>query len=138
MINKIIKKRRKPPRYLEAIQQAKVIGWKEDMIMHSVTTKLYPDLDLLHCSLNGVPLTSAQAKRAKAQGMRAGILDLSLPVPCGTYYGFYCEMKSADGRLSEDQKDVSQRLAKLGYKVVVCYSAEEAIEAIKSYYGERG
>lgn len=127
-----IKPKRKPPRHLEAQEQAAVILWARARFEED--PQHYHDLDLLHCSLNGVRLTPGQAASAKAQGMRAGIPDLSLPVPIGGYHGLYIEMKTEDGRLSDDQKDVTVRLARLGYKVVVAYSQGEAKEAIRSYY----
>lgn len=123
---------RKPPRYLEAQYQASVVLWARARFEEDPNH--FHDLDLLHCSLSGVPMTPAQAKRAKAQGMRPGIPDLCLPVPVGPYHGLYIEMKTEDGRLSEDQKDVTERLALNGYKVVVAYNPCEAKEAIRRYY----
>lgn len=126
------KKARRQPRHLEAEYQSAVILWARARFEED--PQHFHDLDLLHCSLNGVPMTPGQAKRAKAQGMRAGIPDLSLPVPIGGYHGLYIEMKTEDGRLSDDQKDVTVRLAQLGYKVVVAYGPGEAKEAIRRYY----
>lgn len=128
------KKPRRQPRHIEAGEQAAVILWARARFESD--PRKYHDLDLLHCSLNGVPLTKAQAVRAKAQGMKAGIPDLSLPVPIGKYHGLYIEMKAEKGRESADQKTICRRLAELGYRVVVAYGAEEAKQAIRDYYGE--
>lgn len=124
--------KRRPPRQLEFQEQCAVILWasaryEEDPIK-------WRDLDLLHCSLNGVPLTKAQAGRAKAQGMKAGVYDLLLPVPIGGYHGLFIEMKSEEGRESDDQKEFGRRVRSLGYKAVTCYGAAEARLAIREYY----
>ena len=91
-------------------------------------------LNMLHCSLNGVKLSATQARIAKAQGMLSGVPDLFLPVPRGCFHGLYIEMKSEKGRLTDNQKWFLSNAESLGYKTVVCYSANEAIEKIKEYY----
>lgn len=126
------KQMRRPPRQLEFQEQCAVILWAS--ARHEEDPVKWHDLDLLHCSLNGVPLTKAQAGRAKAQGMKAGVPDLSLPVPIGGYHGLYIEMKADKGRESEDQKKFCRRLRENGYKVVTCYGAAEARLAIREYY----
>lgn len=60
--------------------------------------------------------------------------DLFLPVACGEYHGLFIEMKAAKGRLSEDQKIRLGELQEQGYQAVCCYSAEQAINTLKSYY----
>lgn len=124
--------KRKPPRHREAQEQAEVVLWAR--ARHDGDPKRWRDLDLLHCSLSGMPMTPAQAGRAKAQGMRAGIPDLCLPVPVGGFSGLYIEMKTDDGRPSKEQTEIIARLCGLGYRAVICYGAREAKQAILDYY----
>ena len=111
----------------EAMEHAKVIAWAR------ANERNYPYLQLLHCSLNGVKMTKAQAGRAIAQGMLSGVPDLFLPVKNNNFVGLYIEMKSTKGRVSVEQSRYLKCAAENGYSVVVCYSAVEAINTIKSY-----
>ena len=112
----------------EAIEQAKVIAWAR------ASERNYPYLQLLHCSLNGVKMTKAQAVRAVAQGMKKGVADLFLPVKKGVFSGLYIEMKSEKGRTSLDQSKFLTAVSENDYSAHICYSAVEAIDKIKGYY----
>lgn len=119
------KKRNAQP---EAIEQERVIKWARD------NENNYPFLWLLHSSLNGVKLSKNQAGRAKTQGMLSGVPDLFLPVPKNGFHGLFIEMKSGKGRLSTNQTCFLSKVELLGYKIAVCYSANEAIKTIENYY----
>ena len=119
------KKRNAQP---EAAEQENVIKWARD------NEKNYPFLWLLHSSLNGVKLSKIQAGKAKASGMLSGVPDLFLPVPRGSFFGLYIEMKSAKGRIMPSQSRYLKAVSDFGYNAVVCYSSSEAIEKIKEYY----
>lgn len=112
----------------EAIEQAKVIAWAR------ASERNYPYLQLLHCSLNGVKMTKAQAGRAIAQGMLSGVPDLFLPVPKNGYHGLFIEMKYGSNKVTENQEKFLQNAANVGFAVSVCYSAQEAIKRIEDYY----
>ena len=112
----------------EAIEQAKVIAWAR------ANERNYPYLQLLHCSLNGVKMTKAQAGRAIAQGMLSGVPDLFLPVPKNGYHGLFIEMKYGSNKVTENQEKFLQNAANVGYAISVCYSANEAIKRIEDYY----
>ena len=123
-----IKPRTKRNAQPEAIEQAKVIAWAR------ANENNYPYLQLLHCSLNGVKMTKAQAGRAIAQGMLSGVPDLFLPVPKNGYHGLFIEMKYGSNKVTENQEKFLQNAANVGYAVSVCYSANEAIKRIEDYY----
>ena len=125
-----VKPRTKRNAQPEAIEQAKVIAWAK---RHE---HIYPYLWLLHCSLNGVKMTKAQAVRAIAQGMKKGVADLFLPVKKGVYSGLYIEMKSEKGRTSIDQSKFLTAVSENDYLAHICYSAVEAIDKIKGYYNQ--
>jgi len=120
--------RKKASAQPEAIEQAKVIAWAR------ANEGSYTGLWMLHSSLNGVRLSKAQAGKAKAGGMLAGVPDLFLPVRSYEYCGLYIEMKSEKGRVSKEQSRFLSMVSTLGYAVYVCYSAQEAIDKIKDYY----
>ena len=117
-------------KHLESAHQQQVIEWAR---MASRSAK-YPMLEMLHCSLNGVKLTKTQAVIAKSQGMLSGVPDLFLPVTRGKYHGLYIEMKHGSNTLTDNQERFLQNAANVGYAVVVCQSAQEAIKRIEDYY----
>lgn len=119
-------------KHLESAQQQQVVEWSK--WAYKANPVRYPNLDLLHCSLNGVKLSQTQAKIAKGQGMLSGVPDLFLPVPRQSFHGLYIEMKSEKGRVTENQEWFLSKTDGLGYKSVVCYSAKEAIKTIQDYY----
>jgi hypothetical protein len=121
---------KKPIKHTEANYQQQVVEWARLAHMSGK----YPNLDLLHCSLNGVKLSGTQAKIAKGQGMLSGVPDLFLPVPKNGFHGLFIEMKSGKGRLSTNQTWFLSKVELLGYKIAVCYSANEAIKTIENYY----
>lgn len=92
------------------------------------------ELELLHA----VPNRHHPGARAEP-GILAGIPDLFLPVPLVgpagdvMHHGLYIELKRPSGSLSAAQKDMIPRLRGMGYRVQVCYGADEAISEIARY-----
>ena len=94
--------------------------------------------------LFAVPLqagrTARNGARMKAEGARAGCLDLWLVVPRGGFTGCAIEMKRAPvhggnrkGYLSDEQTAFISDLQDNGWQVCVCYSTDEAVTAISDY-----
>lgn len=96
----------------------------------------YPELELLYHIPNGGYRNIATAKRLKAEGVKPGVPDLCLPVSRGEYHGLYLEMKAEKGKLSEQQIHWLQALQNQGYKALVAYSFDQAIETLQSYLNE--
>ena len=64
----------------------------------------WPELVLLHAIPNGGHRHKAVAVRMKAEGMKAGVPDICLPVPRGSWHGLYLELKTEDGSVSRAQR----------------------------------
>jgi VRR-NUC domain len=102
--------------------------------------KDWPDLDLIFAIPNGGGRTMSVAASLKAEGVKAGVPDLFLPVPRGIYAGLWIEMKRpgvakhAHGGRSEKQVEWHKRLIKLRYAVIVAYGYKSAILGITKYY----
>ena len=103
----------------------------------------YPNL-MIFSIPNGAVLSGnkmqriKQWKRLEAEGAMPGVPDLFIPVKSiGTierqYSGLFIEMKSEDGRLSVDQKNIGSKLFDLGYQVKVCRSLDEFIQVVNNY-----
>lgn len=93
----------------------------------------YPELKWLHHIPNGGSRNKLEAVKLKRMGVRAGVSDLCLPYPKGTYCGLYIEMKAGNGRKQESQKEFLNDMAEAGHFVCTCYSAQEAIDTIEKY-----
>jgi len=111
----------------EAQEQAAVIEWAAWM------AKRIPELRLLYHVPNGGSRNIIEARNLKAQGVKAGVPDLVLPVARGKYHGLYIELKRKGGRVSDSQKQWLAALRGQGYAAVVCYGAEDARQTIMRY-----
>lgn len=94
----------------------------------------FPELALLYHVPNGGSRRKAEAGRFKAEGVKAGVPDLCLPVARGGFHGLYIEMKRKRGsRTSDDQKEWLAKLADQGYQTAVCKGWEAAARVIAEY-----
>lgn len=92
--------------------------------------------DLLCAIPNGGSRHRIEAARLKAEGVKRGMPDLFLAIPCEGHHGLFIEMKrKKGGRVSDAQNVMIDRLNAEGYQTCVCYGADEAITAIKTYLG---
>lgn len=65
----------------ESIEQINLFRW---VAFQSAT---HPELERLYHIPNGGKRYATTAKRLKAEGVKAGVPDLCLPVPRGAYHG---------------------------------------------------
>ncbi len=79
----------------------------------------------------------------KAEGFEEGMPDVVLPCKNQQYSGLYIEMKRSteknikDGGLTKSQLEKKALLNRIGNLSIVCYSFEEARDAILSYLANR-
>lgn len=92
-----------------------------------------PRLRLLYAIPNGGQRTKATAGKLKAEGVRAGVPDLCLPVPVRETHALYIEMKVGAGRATAEQKIWQRELAAAGNAVCIAYGWEAAKDAITDY-----
>ena len=71
----------------------------------------------------------------KSDGLENGVLDVNIDYPSKGYHGMKIEFKYGKGKLSNMQKIWKKRFEKAGYLVLVCYSADVAIDAVCEYFG---
>ena len=97
---------------------------------------MYLQLGLLFAIPNGGKRHIVTATRLKASGAKAGIPDISLPVPNRHgKHGLFIELKVGKNKPSKKQWWWIYSLRAEGYAVEVCYGFEEARNAIVSYLG---
>lgn len=71
--------------------------------------------------------------RNRQLGVKSGVPDLMLPIPAKGYHGLFVEMKTAHGKLSENQKKWLSALEIFGYRAVVAYGWQDAKNKIVEY-----
>lgn len=96
--------------------------------------RTYPDTTIFAIP-NGGKRGALTAAKLKMEGVLPGVPDICIAKPVSPYAGLYIEMKKpTKGRLSKEQKDVIAKLQADGYRVDVCYGADEAKAAVNEYF----
>lgn len=86
---------------------------------------------------NGGARNAWTAKIMKDEGVRAGVADLILLIP---RHGFAClciEMKTPDGKQSDNQKVFEKMCKQYRNKYVVCHSLPEFQEVVMEYLEDK-
>lgn len=115
-------------KHIESAHQRALMQWA------SLNKHRLKALELLHAIPNGgYALSARSGARLKAEGLKAGVPDLYLPVARGDYHGFYLELKAPGEKPSKLQQSWHDRLRAEGYKVEVFEHWQEAAQAIEGY-----
>ena len=114
----------------ESTEQQALFQWA------AIASAQKPELRLLHAIPNSGKRHIVTAVRMKAEGQKAGVSDIFLPVARHGYHGMYIELKVKGGKLSDKQKEWLRLTAEQGYKSIVCVGWIEAKEAIEKYLKE--
>lgn len=120
----------------EHAEQCAVIAWA-DLQAYDNEHKIGA---FLFAIPNGGQRNKITAARLKAEGVRAGVPDLFLAIPRAPYSGLFIEMKRSKkslSKVSKEQREKQELFERMGYKVVVCYGADEAFYEIKTYLNIR-
>ena len=112
----------------EHSQQAALICW-----VNQIGLALYPELKWLHAIPNGGVRDSITAGKLKAEGVKAGIPDLFLPVISGPYHGLYIEMKVMPNKPTKEQLDYKSFALENRFDWLCCYSWAEAKDCLIAY-----
>ncbi len=100
----------------------------------ALMTPRLPCLSLLYHIPNAGQRHIRFAADQKAQGLKAGVPDLHLPVARHGQHGLWIELKRrAGGRVSRAQQAWHDRLRAEGHRVVVAEGWEAARDAITEY-----
>jgi hypothetical protein len=119
----------------ESGHQRAVFAWA------ALNVARFPELKWLHHIPNGGSRGDDAKSRAirgnalKAEGVRTGVSDISLPVKRGEYSGLYIEMKKP-GKIkgeSAEQKEFGAFVKSQGFGYQVCDNWESAAAVIEAY-----
>lgn len=114
-------------RQLEHLSQVALFRWAE------YQQNARPELALLFAIPNGGHRHKATAAKLKAEGVKAGVPDICLPVARGEYHGLWIEMKAGRNKPTAPQVQWHMRLSQQGHRVAVCYRWEAARDVIEEY-----
>lgn len=110
-------------------------GQEQAALMREIELR-YPEVfELIYHVPNGGHRVKAVAAKLKAQGVKAGIPDLVLPMARGGYFGLYIEFKATvePAPVSTSQKGCLRRLNAQGYLAIVCRGHFDAMEQLRAY-----
>lgn len=111
----------------ETTEQIRIIQWARGHMME------WPCLAWLHHIPNGGGRSPKEAAILKRAGVTRGVPDLCLPWPSGGYHGLYLEIKAGNNKMTAEQAEFIRYANAAGYRAVVCYGADAAINAITDY-----
>jgi VRR-NUC domain len=118
---------RRRPVEREHFEQVALFNWAY------YQSRRMPELGLLYAIPNGGKRTKAVAGKLKAEGVKAGVPDICLPVARGEYHGLYIELKAEGGRASDSQRSWMAALAAQMYRVHLCVGWRAAKKVIEEY-----
>ena len=99
----------------------------------------YPMLEYMFAIKNAEKGGKIAGALAKAEGVKAGVLDIFLPFANGGFHGMFIEMKrpktdtQTAGKVSKEQIDFGQKMLVNGYWCVACFTWQEAAKSIEKY-----
>ena len=100
--------------------------------------EIYPCLKLMYAIPNGGQRNFKVASQLKAEGVRAGVLDVCLPVPIAGFHGLYLELKVGVNKPTKEQYWYIDELRKQGYAADWVIGWEVARDRILAYLNQRG
>ncbi|WP_408596608.1 VRR-NUC domain-containing protein [Pseudomonas sp. PLMAX] len=111
-------------------------GQEQAALLTELRIRLPEVADLIFHVPNGGHRVKAVAAKLKAQGVKAGIPDLVLPMARGGFFGLYIEFKATppnDAAISDSQHERIRKLNAQGYLAVVCRGHFDTMEQIRAY-----
>jgi hypothetical protein len=111
-------------------------GQEQAALMTELRIRIPEVADLIFHVPNGGHRVKAVAAKLKAQGVKAGIPDLVLPMARGGFFGLYIEFKATppnDAAISDSQHERIRKLNAQGYLAVVCRGHFDTMEQIRAY-----
>jgi len=94
----------------------------------------YPELsDDFHHFANERRCSVQEGRMLKRMGVKKGVADFHLALPCGGHHGLWIELKVGKGKLTPEQKEFLARKTSRGYIAVAVWGFEAAKEIIKTY-----
>lgn len=113
--------------HAEHNEQAALFHWA------ALMERKHPELALMYAIPNAARRSPRQGAWMKAEGMKAGVPDVHLPVARGRYTGLWIEMKAGKNKPTPEQRRRMDALDAEGHLCVVCYFWRDAAAVIEKY-----
>jgi len=123
--------RRRSPVDYEGSEQAALFNWMK--LRHPLAWRLAYHVP------NGGHRHKAVAAKLKAQGVKAGVPDISIALARGGNHGLYIEFKATpphDAEVASSQREWIGALVEQGYRAVICRGMKEAMAVIDDYLAQ--
>ena len=111
----------------ESVEQQALFRWA------AFAAGKHPELRLLYHVPNEGKRSALQGARMRAEGLRAGVPDICLPVQRGGYSALYIELKAGRNKPTDDQLAWLAALDAAGNKTAVCWGWQAARKAVMEY-----
>lgn len=111
----------------ERAEQMALFAWA------ALNVGTYPVLRWMYAIKNQEKGGVIRGANFKAEGVKAGVSDICLPVARKNFHGMFIEMKKQGGKESKEQIEFGKFIKQNGYAYVVCFSWDEAVEALEYY-----
>lgn len=112
----------------EAQHQRALFAWAK------MIEGVHPEIRRMFHVPNGGKRDPKTAAAMKAEGVKAGVPDIVLPVPRGGYHGLWIELKTDTGKPSKEQTEWLEYLNSVGYCALLCYGWHTARIEIEQYW----
>ncbi|MEW6655154.1 MAG: VRR-NUC domain-containing protein [Bacteroidota bacterium] len=86
---------------------------------------------------NGGTRHICEAKKLKKMGVRRGIWDVFVNIPSHRFNGLWIEFKANHNKLTKEQFIFLESIKKNNQEWAICYSLEEAIKVLDSYFFQK-
>ena len=117
-------------RFAESREQQDLFKWSR-LMQHK-----YPELELLFSVPNGGNRDRVTATILKAEGVKAGVCDIHLPVPKGGYASLFIELKATDAANKNgtpSQREFIKKAIEWGNYARICVGMGEAVDTLEKY-----
>lgn len=112
----------------ERAEQMALFAWA------ALSVGIYPDLKWMFAIKNAEKGGAIRGAMAKAEGVKAGVSDIMLPVPRHCVHGLFIELKTkTKGKTSKEQLEFGEEMFKNGYGFCVCNGWEAARNVLIQY-----
>jgi hypothetical protein len=97
------------------------------------TQTKYPELEFMFAIPNGGERNKIVAGQLKAEGVKAGVWDIFLPVSRHGFHGLFIEMKRKPNDVSQEQKQFGCFCVSQNYDTAVAWDWTEAKRTLERY-----
>lgn len=101
----------------------------------ALNERKHPELKWVFAIPNGGDRHPAVAAKLRAEGVKAGIHDVCIPIARGGYHGAFIEFKFGRNKMQPVQQEFATFLIGQNYRTRLSYCCMDAIDFLEDYLG---